>query len=1613
MNRCLFVCVLGMLLLVSAAGATDAPHNEARGASCGACHGTSVLSSPFWEEATDERYDNLCLFNCHNAAAAPYTDTGAPLAKTHSSTTTSDKYGTWRVRCVDCHNPHFQEQKLWKTTDADQLFLATGEISGYSYDAASNTSTLTYTTIQYKAGWDAGAFTGKTESGRGAILLPNLRKIGYSFPVVAIDSPTASTITVRGDIRPVYTYVSPPTDFGIIYGQYVRRYVTVAGSKVPVKFFGPTGTNSFADDDTIRDGICQVCHTQTSHWSPTAENDGDNHHAGEDCMECHPHKNGFAHGGDGTGPLCMSCHDSGTHTDHLSMGYTCSACHDLANMRDGGGTIIDPRTTGACAVCHQDGRGGPPNHTDYTTGWDDPAYDLSCDGCHSGRPFLDTLVMATDGHDRLVGEAGIRQYPCYYCHNDTVDASWNLTSNHCNGTVDVAVASPQWALQDQDPPAQPTYDPVSKTCSNIYCHSDGTTVDPEVRPYPWDGGPKSCNSCHGHDPADNDCSTCHGDSRTWSPELEWLSAMPMYANTGAGTARANSHYRHLFTGYACDDCHANTVAGGGCLTCHTDADGNPVVPSGQMSDAEHVNGTYHVNKAKDIAFKEGGTYDPATKTCSNTACHTGATDPVWGGSVNDEVTCLECHGTTGGDVDDFGAFNGTQARIDLDEWATTGHGRPASAGNYPQTGNPPADFPSNGCWYCHDNSVLHKDSSNPYRLRRHTFYQQRFAKECVYCHMAADSGDPNKPEESQCMACHNDPTGETLAPQLVDIGADTAVNPPYTMSRPDHSGYTDGNTVCYDCHTDDDHRHKTGSDIVWTQAQKEDVENQYVMMGVCLICHDDDSGGQCTTCHTPPTDDPDTPDVDESLKYSLGFDPGIAGLPRIAAAQAKASSVHFGYKHYAAYESNGIWKGGKFCWDCHDPHGDGNIAMIQDEVATETDGTFGIPQSRATVSFTRKQSGLDYARIAAPYDGICNVCHTESGMHYRSDYGDSHNAGRLCTNCHEHRFTDSHAGGENCNTCHQNKPVPRHTAFGQPRDCTKCHQGAIGKRMDIMGQFAANSHHVQGVEVTGKHCYACHWEATSLGLINTDYHGGYNPKTHTSTKDDKVDLVIWGAGVRPTIYDLDGSITGTPTATTFTAANLAVDLATQRQEVAKVTLHCLGCHSDQNNDTEPFGDCRTPRQYAWDRSSIAARYSNTGTTTWGKYTSVTEAAPKNFTKAFSAHGNATSNEGGYDTATGLDEDLTGKNTRAGAYNVECFDCHSSHGSKAQGVTSSYRTFNGTFNGGNLKETQAGKGGYTITYVASANPNPNSVNPYNTGAGLCFDCHESADTSSTPWGYNATFGATAPIIGYMDNPHFNGSYNGRYAWRADQGFTTLGGHLRPSHENSASPNYDPNADVPASSPINGLCTPCHDPHGVSPSLGDDMAYAVPLLKGTWLTSPYKEDDAPTDTSNYHRYSPMLPTWKTDRAVPTWSTPDQKIFPNGMIDEDETRFAGLCLGCHAKADLTDGIDKNTAWKSVDRIHESVKGWGNNAEHNYPCSKCHKPHASGLPRLLRTNCLDGKHRGQVLSGGVVHRYNSYRTFPTGGVNGVGWRPACHESPQAGGGGWAEQYWNTVTPW
>jgi predicted CxxxxCH...CXXCH cytochrome family protein len=1291
--------------------------------------------------------------------------------------------------------------------------------------------------------------------------------------------------------------------------------------------------------------------------------------------------------------------------------------------------------------------------------------------------------MSSNGHHRLVGPQWIRKYPCYYCHNASVDADGKLTdkTKHVNGVKNIAI-HPSWSLSNR---STAKYDPEKKICTNIYCHSDGTTDPEKVRPFAWTEKKTKCNTCHGH-PID-ECINCHNGTTDqngkywpvktgWPAGNEWMGAMPMFPNMGPGHPRANSHPRHAETNFTCDICHARTVLGD-CLSCHDKG----IPQFGDMGKSAHLDGNYHVNTKKDVYFKDmpSAVYDKDAKTCSGTICHPPGATPVWGGSVNDAQTCLSCHGVTdpSPDVDDFGSFNGIQAKINLTQWQTTGHGRMSSAsntGSYPKSGNRAANFPGNPCWYCHDNSVLHKDKANIFRLRMHRQYERRFEKECIYCH--------NTWSNDECYGCHVNQT-ESLSPQATTLGIVYRFKNSSTLTKYTDHPYTTNCTNSANCHDSETGKFTSGPYTgkqkghnsnagVWTTEMKNDVKNQYLQMGVCLQCHDDDSNNQCTSCHIAPANNP--------LKYSLGYDPGTGFIkPK----KARASGGHFGYKHYRDFTksggwlkhytsvrspifgtysvANGTWKGGKFCWDCHDPHGDGNIYMIHDKVATETDGWFGVPKpdKRKTVVF-RGIAGTDYARKSDQgnqLDGICNVCHTEKS-HYTINAGDGHNSTRRCTSCHEHRFANSHASAQSCDSCHKNtKPIPKHTAFGLPRDCTKCHSGTVGRRMDVIGQMKSNSHHVQGIEVNNKHCYACHWEATPEGLIDIRYHAGYDYKNYTSVKDAQVDLVIWKAnGVRPTFYSLTS-------VTTFLAKNISVDGDLQRNEIGKITNHCISCHSDQNNDTVPFGDFKTPRQYAWDLQSVASRYQQLAITTWGKYVSTPNAAQKNIAKALSAHGNAVANGGGWDAATGLDGAIT--NTRAGTgnKNVQCFDCHNSHGSKVVGTTSSYITFNGTNNGANLKETKKEIGGYAAEYKASANTS--GVNPYGAGAGQCFDCHNTATTGGsvlqgkTPWGYNSTFGASAPILGYKDTPRFMNptqpsevkASTARFSERAAMQ-TIAGGHLKASMPGSSLANLaryagsassgstatalvdgsasdwttdkwknlyllmdsgsnsgqlrritgnttttltidafnanivagDSYKIVPYSSTVNGLCSNCHDPHGVSQTISD-QAYAVPLLKGTWMTSPYKEDSPPklpegNHISNGPNGKPrswgrwIENYWPSNVPSPqeasTKHTIDMNTFGGATrIRENDQTFAGLCLNCHGKSTLTDGVIRNfssAGFRTSDRVHESVKGWGANSEHSFSCSKCHQAHNSGLPRLLKTDCLNYKRRGGFPSGG-----------------------------------------------
>ena len=93
-----------------------------------------------------------------------------------------------------------------------------------------------------------------------------------------------------------------------------------------------------------------------------------------------------------------------------------------------------------------------------------------------------------------------------------------------------------------------------------------------------------------------------------------------------------------------------------------------------------------------------------------------------------------------------------------------------------------------------------------------------------------------------------------------------------------------------------------------------------------------------------------------------------------------------------------------------------------------------------------------------------------------------------------------------------------------------------------------------------------------------------------------------------------------------------------------------------------------------------------------------------------------------------------------------------------------------------------------------------------------------------------------------------------------------------------------------------------------------------------------------------------------------------------------------------------------------------------HAFTCSKCHNPHASRLPKLMITNCLDTKHNtwdDNRPSGGLSGSDAGGSNSVTGGDNdGVvisqaGSAQNCHRLGSGEATGGTGDGWNNVTPW
>ena len=319
---------------------------------------------------------------------------------------------------------------------------------------------------------------------------------------------------------------------------------------------------------------------------------------------------------------CAVCHNGATHAGGPAPNATnqvAEVAFDATVAGNGSyteGTSVnnDPNgfnyTDGSCSslYCHSDGNGGAPN---VAVNWGMSAGTLDCTGCHNYTAASGT-PMASGSHTAHINDGTvIPNQSCNVCHTSTTDGTAIIDKSlHVNHTKDVTIIS----TLDSD--TDPTNNYSGGVCSNLYCHSNGTSL---TAPF----GTPNQNLVWGTDTAT--CSSCHDGTTTG----------PSYTN---GTPKANSHDKHVVQkGYKCNDCHANTV----------DASNNI------------SNTANHINKQYDVAGTNIGSYTYATDggTCSNVVCHSslqsadGSTttpyqygSPKWGDPTT--AACGTCHPTS-------------------------------------------------------------------------------------------------------------------------------------------------------------------------------------------------------------------------------------------------------------------------------------------------------------------------------------------------------------------------------------------------------------------------------------------------------------------------------------------------------------------------------------------------------------------------------------------------------------------------------------------------------------------------------------------------------------------------------------------------------------------------------------------------------------------------------------------------------------------------------------------------------------------------------------------------------------------------------------------------------
>ncbi|MCX6273564.1 MAG: hypothetical protein NTU44_20540, partial [Bacteroidetes bacterium] len=281
--------------------------------------------------------------------------------------------------------------------------------------------------------------------------------------------------------------------------------VTPNSGTKPVVFTANTGAGNYADGAGPYDGICEVCHTSTDHYTNVSGGNSDARHmpATQKCVNCHPHNNGFS-----AITNCLDCHNVAT--DKPGVGPAGGRRQIVDNLGNGLGTGGDFKRTSHHVT------GSVPNVSD-------------CIKCHYMGDHMRGTVKLLDpdlgflnvlAYDPL-NKAGVESF-CLKCH-DADGANGDLTPFSDNVTVPVIDAT-MWNAS--------SHKGSSNTC--LSCHDNGHGSNKRVML-----GPYNYTANATADPMNEEegfCLNCHGAAGIASVKVH----LAFSGNTNTSTA----FYKH-------------------------------------------------------------------------------------------------------------------------------------------------------------------------------------------------------------------------------------------------------------------------------------------------------------------------------------------------------------------------------------------------------------------------------------------------------------------------------------------------------------------------------------------------------------------------------------------------------------------------------------------------------------------------------------------------------------------------------------------------------------------------------------------------------------------------------------------------------------------------------------------------------------------------------------------------------------------------------------------------------------------------------------------------------------------------------------------------------------